>query len=167
MEKIASKRNLSLHGFSYFVLLNYIESRLIINNFLCTDILDIYKDYLYFVSNLSEEQKKKNGLENIPKSLNQLVVQAEVPLPQPLKTRNSKNRIDNPQTSYAPLVNQNVGLIAKRNFGTILEKILQEKEPTIARKRSKSLVLQGVGLKSAEGVVSIDSILQFSERLAK
>lgn len=136
MREIITKKIVNLHGFSYQVLVEYVNSRLIINPFLSTDVVDIYKDYLYYIFLLSEEQKKKNGLEVVPKNIVHFVHQAFT------------------NSIFA------VGLISKRNFGNILEKILQEREPTVTRKRSKAVFIQGVGLKSAEGIVYIDSILK-------
>lgn len=141
MNRKQNKKNLYLHGFAYQLLayqllLEYISSRLIIKDFVSTDVMDLYKDYLYYIYSLSQEEKIKNGLTPMPKEMTTFFLQAW------MYDRNFM-----------------VGLIPKRTFGNILEQILQEKSLHVFRKRSKSVLIQGVGLKSAEGLVFVDNIL--------
>ena len=51
-----------LEGFIYLELLNYINSRLLVNEFVCADISDLYTEYLRYVYNSEEfqNQKQKN-----------------------------------------------------------------------------------------------------------
>lgn len=102
------------------------------NSFLSTDIMDLYKDYFYFIYYLPEQDKKQIGFDDIPKDLNQFILEA-----------------------YYHKLNP-VGLIPKRSFGAILERVIEEQSISIERKRSKSIFLQGVGLKTAEGLLAFE-----------
>lgn len=128
------KRPPVVSGFAYELLVEYKESRLFVQKLVATNIIDLYKDYLFFISNLPDEKKKKNGLENIPKQLNIFFNQA----------LNGNPKI--------------IGLIPKRRFGALVESLLQDDFSNICLKRSK--VLQSVGLKSAEGVVFVNELLR-------
>lgn len=127
-----NKKNPPIHGFSYNILIDFSKSRLPLNSSVRTDIIDLYTDYLYYVYSLSEQQKKRYGLENLPKNFSQFV---DLALNDQLIA---------------------IGLISKRSFGALLERVTKKENPGVERKRSKTFYLQGVGLKSAEGLLAFE-----------
>jgi hypothetical protein len=112
-----------LEGFIYLELLNYINSRLLVNEFVCADISDLYTEYLRYVYNSEEFQNQKQKNEWNINSVDEFVNQGK------------ENTFKHP------------GVISRRQFGGVLEKVLSQEHSYVKRKQRKVLVLQGVGLK--------------------